>query len=398
MIFHDHVNLKIVILLTIGFALASILGYLSHRAKLSPILGYLLAGYFIGPYSPGFVADVEISKQLAEIGVVLMMFGVGLHFKWKDLMRVKNIAIPGAIGQTIITTAIVILFVYHIGWSLQAGVIFGLAIGIASTVVLVRMLSDHKLLHTRQGHVSIGWLIVEDIITVVALLLIPSLAISSQGGEGAVQNLAVSMGIVLAKFVLFVALMFTVGRKCIKYLITKMLNAPHELFILTILATTFVIATGSTLLFGISIALGAFIAGMIIGQTAVHHKTWSDTVPVKDFFVVIFFLSIGMLFNPIVIVKNFFLFICVLGIILIVKPLAALLIALIFKHPLKVALTVAIGLAQIGEFSFILAEQATRFKILSDTGYDVIVACALVSIALNPLLFKLLQIKKKEKV
>jgi CPA2 family monovalent cation:H+ antiporter-2 len=387
-------NLKVVLILTIGFAFASVLGYLSFRAKLSPILGYLLAGYLIGPYSPGFVADMQISEQLAEIGVILMMFGVGLHFKWQDLMSVKNIAIPGAIGQTLVASTVGAALIYSIGWSLATGIIFGLAIGVASTVVLIRVLTDYNLLNTSEGHIAVGWLIVEDIITVFVLILIPTLTKFVKGSEFSLPVMAGSIVWALLKFIILIGLVSTVGYKFVLYVISKiMLTRSHELFTLTILALTFVIATGSSLLFGTSIALGAFIAGMMIGQTEVRHQATMNSMPLKDTFVVIFFLSVGMLFSPTAIVEHFPLFIGVLAIILIVKPLTALVIALVLNYPYRTALIVAIALAQIGEFSFILAEEAMKSHLLPDEGFDIIVACALVSISLNPLLFKLLKNK-----
>lgn len=384
-------KLKIVLIVTVGFGLASILGYVSQRLKLSPLLGYLLAGYLIGPYSPGFVADVEISEQLAEIGVILMMFGVGMHFKWEDLVSVKNVAIPGAIGQTLIATLVSAYLIKLLGWSLEAGIVVGLAIGVASTVVLMRVLTDKHLLHTSQGHIAVGWLIVEDMLTVVALIVLPSLALALQGSASTLYGLAGSIVTAVGKFVLLALVMFTVGRTCVKYILFKIARLhSQELLTVTVLALTFVIATGSALLFGASIVLGAFIAGMVIGQTDVRHQASANSLPLKDAFVVIFFLSVGMLFNPPEILKNFPLFLIILGVVLFVKPLTAFLLVKLMRYPLKTALTVAVALAQIGEFSFILSEEAMKLKILPDEGYDIIVACALISIAINPLLFTMI--------
>lgn len=386
----DAFKLKIVLIVTVGFGLASILGYISQRLKLSPLLGYLLAGYIIGPYSPGFVADAEISEQLAEIGVILMMFGVGMHFKWEDLAKVKYIAIPGAVGQTLAATVISAILIHQIGWSLESGIVIGLAIGVASTVVLIRVLSDYNVLHSPQGHVAVGWLIVEDILTVIALILLPTLALSLQGGSITYWGIGSSILIAMGKFVLLTLLMFTVGRSCVKYILFHIARMrSQELFTVTVLALTFLIATGSALLFGASIALGAFIAGMVIGQTDVRHQASANALPLKDAFVVIFFLSVGMLFNPPEILNHFPLFLIILAVVLLVKPVAAFLLVKIMRYPLKTALTVAIALAQIGEFSFILSEEAMKLKLLPDEGYDIIVACALISIAINPLLFGL---------
>jgi CPA2 family monovalent cation:H+ antiporter-2 len=382
-------NIKILFILAIGFALASFLGYITQRLKLSPILGYLIAGFAIGPYSPGYVADVTLSEQLAEIGVVLMLFGVGLHLKWEDLLSVKNIAIPGAVGQTLVAAACGTLLVYSIGWPIEVGLIVGLAIGGASTVVLVRVLSDNLLLDTLEGHVAIGWLIVEDILTVLVLILLPVLATLVQGEELPLGEFLGSVLLAIGKFVLLAVFMFTWGSKIVTYILMVIARTrSHELFTLTMLALTFVIATGSALVFGSSIALGAFIAGMVIGQTHVRHQASANSLPMKDAFAAIFFLTVGMIFNPLAIVENFVFFLGVLAIILIIKPLVAFLIVWFLRYPLKVALTVALALAQIGEFSFILGEEAIKFHLLPDEGYDVMVACALISIALNPLLFR----------
>ena len=391
-----HCNLGIVLLLAVGFAFASIFGYFAHRIKLSPILGYLLAGYLIGPFSPGFVADTHVSEQLAEIGVILMMFGIGLNFKFSNLMSVKRIAIPGAIGQTLIASLCGTAIVYFFGLPLQTGVIMGLAIGVASTVVLVRMLSDNKLLGTKEGHIAVGWLIMEDIITVFILILLPTLALLLQGSEFSLSKLLLSLGIVIAKFIVLAVILLVFGRKFVTFFLKKVIHTQsHELFTISLLALIFLLAVGSTFIFGISIALGAFIAGMIIGQTEERDQALSHSRPMKDAFIAVFFLSVGMLFNPLVIVNDFPLFISILGVILIVKPLAAFAISALLKYPLKTSLIVAAALSQIGEFSFILSEEAMKYDLIPDEGYDLIVSCALVSIAINPLVFKLLH-KRKE--
>jgi CPA2 family monovalent cation:H+ antiporter-2 len=385
-------NLMLVGLLTIGFTLASFLAYICQRVQLPSILGYLVAGFVIGPYSPGFVADVELSEQLAEIGVILMLFGVGLHFKIEDLIRVKNIAIPGAVGQTLVATIFATLVVYSIGWSLETGIVIGLCVGVASTVVLVRVLNDNKLLDTPKGHIAVGWLVVEDLFTVVILILLPTFASFASGANFSYVNILGLIIFVLAKFLVLVFLMFTWGHKCIEYVLTNIARLrSQELFTLTILALVFLIATGSSVIFGTSIALGAFIAGMVIGKTNVRHQASANALPLKDIFAVIFFLSVGMLFNPKAIVSNFPLFAGILAVILIVKPVSAYLITVLLGYSINIALTVAISLAQIGEFSFILAEEAMHFKLLPDDGFDILVACALVSISLNPLLFKLIK-------
>ncbi len=385
----DH-NLGIVYILTIGFALASLFAYITQRLKLTPILGYLLAGFIIGPYSPGYTADSEIAEQLAEIGVILMLFGVGLHFKVEDLLKVKNIAIPGAVAQTFVATLVTTLIVYFVGWPLEMGLIMGLAIGVASTVVLMRMLTDNQMLSTLEGHIAIGWLIVEDIFTVIILIMLPTLAILVEGGSTNFSWMVLLESLVLTmiKFSILAFFMFTWGHKLVGCILTNVARLhSQEMFTLAVIALVFIIATGSTVIFGTSIALGAFIAGMVVGKTHVRHQAAANALPLKDIFGIIFFLSVGMIFNPVAITTNFTLFVGLLMVVLIVKPLVAYLIAAILGHPIRTALVVAIGLAQIGEFSFILAEQALKFNLLSDDGYDFLVACALVSISLNPLLF-----------
>lgn len=387
----DFHNLEIVYILTIGFTVAGILGYLSQYFNLSPILGYLLAGFLIGPFSPGYVANLEVSEQLAEIGVILMMFGVGLHFKWQDLVNVKSIAIPGALGQIFVATTVTAILIHLIGWPWDAGIIIGLAISVASTVVLVRVLSDQNLLTTTQGHITIGWLIVEDIITVLVLILLPTIIALFGGGDISIKDVLISLAMVGFKFLLLAIIMCTLGYKIVTYVMLKIARTrSQELFTLAVLALTFLIATGIAVVFGASIALGAFIAGMVVGQTVVRHQAFANATPLKDAFVVIFFLSVGMLFNPSAIIEHFPLFISVLGVILLIKPLAALIIVLMLRYPLKTALTVSIALAQIGEFSFILAEEAIKLGVFPDEGYDIIVACALISISINPIFFKLI--------
>lgn len=388
----EELNLKIVLILTVGFSLAGLLGYFTQRMKLSPILGYLIAGYLIGPFFPGFSVDVQLAEQLAEVGVMLMMFGVGLHFQWQELFNVKRIAIPGAVGQTLITTVVAVFFVHFLKGSWQTGVLIGLAIGVASTVVMMRVLSDNNLLHTIQGHIAVGWLIVEDILTVAVLILLPTIVALLTGESISVIEILEAVVLVIIKFLVLAALMFTLGKRCVSYVLFQVARTRSpELFTLAVLSLTFLIATGSTLLFGTSIALGAFIAGMVIGQTEVRHQAFAYASPMKDAFVVIFFLAVGMLFNPLAIADHFFFFLGILFIILVIKPLAALLIAWAMRCPYYVSLSIAFALAQIGEFSFILAEQANSYHIFPDEAFDIIVACAIISIAINPVLFRWLK-------
>lgn len=388
----EFYRLKIVLILTVGFFLASLLGYLTEKVRLSPLLGYLIGGYLIGPYSPGFEADVEVSEQLAEIGVILMMFGVGLHFKWEELSSVKRIAVPGAIGQTLVSTIAGCLLMYGLGWSIEAGIIIGVAIGVASTVVLVRVLSDNNMLNTPQGHVTIGWLIVEDLLTVVALIMLPIVVEFMEKDSFSFFSVAYSVAIIMLKLAILGGLVFTVGRKFVTFVLSAVARTrSHELFTITLLALTFSVALGASYFFGTSIALGAFLAGMLIGRTDLRHQALANSLALKDVFVVIFFLSIGMLFNPAIIVSQPLAFIGILMIVLFVKPLVAYVIVIAMRYPFKTAITVAIALGQIGEFSFILAEESSRLEVLSDDGYDLIVASALVSIALNPIFFRYME-------
>lgn len=395
----ELLNMKVVIILTFGFTLAAFLGYLSMKLKLSPIMGYLAAGYLIGPHSPGFVADRAISEQLAEIGVILMMFGVGLHFKWQDLVRVKDIAVPGAIGQTLLATTICSLIMRSAGWSWEASIVFGLAIGVASTVVLVKVLTTNNLIKTQEGRISVGWLVVEDIITVAALLLIPTLAASFSGQKYSPPEVLGAFTFVIIKFFLLALIMFTVGKKAATFILAKIYKMKsEELFLLSVLALTFGIATGSCALFGTSIALGSFLAGMSISQTPFRHRVLIAATPLKDTFIVIFFLSAGMMFNPMVIFTRFGLFLIILGVILIIKPLLAFIITILLKYPPRIGWVAGIALAQIGEFSFVMAEQSMKYNIMPEEGFDLLVACALVSLSINPSIFKLAIAKKSRSV
>lgn len=394
----DDYSVKLVLILTIGFGLSSILGYLTFKMKLSPILGYLIAGYIIGPFSPGIVVDIKVTEQLAEIGVILMMFGVGLHFKWEDLVGVRRIAVPGAIIQMLVAVMMSIWAIHAIGGSLQTGLIIGLAVGVASTIVMLRVFLDNDQLQTTQGHISIGWLIVEDILTVMVLILMPVIASFFSDADYSISSISEALFIVILKITVLFGIVFTLGQKIVSKLLEFISNTESkELFTITILAMTFFIATGSSLLFGTSFALGAFLAGMVIGKTNVGHQASENSLPMRDAFVVLFFLSVGMLFNPEPILNNWAFFLSTLGIILLVKPLATILIVKLWKYPTQVALGVGLAVAQIGEFSFILAEEALKLHMLPEEGFDIIVACALVSIALNPPLFRALTVYYEKK-
>lgn len=386
----EDYNVKLVLILTIGFGLSSVLGYLTYRMKLSPILGYLIAGYIIGPFSPGIVVDIKVTEQLAEIGVILMMFGVGLHFKWEDLVGVRKIAVPGAIIQMLAAIVISAGIVYFLGRSLESGVIVGLAVGVASTIVMLRVFLDNNQLQTTQGHISVGWLIVEDVLTVMVLILLPIIAGFFSNADYSMGSVTEALLTVVFKVSLLFVLIFTLGQKIVSKLLEFISNTEsNELFTITILALTFLIATGSSVLFGTSFALGAFLAGMVIGRTSVGHQASENSLPMRDAFVVLFFLSVGMLFNPEPIFNNWAFFVGILGVILLVKPLVTFAIVKLWNYPTQVAVGVGLAVAQIGEFSFILAEEALKLHMIPDEGFDIIVACALISIAINPPIFRL---------
>ncbi len=379
----------LILTLTIGLSSALLLGYITQRLGLSPILGYLLAGIAVGPYTPGIFANTKLAGQLAEVGVILLMFGVGLHFRLKDLLAVKSIAIPGAIFQSTVATCLGVIISFKLGWKPEVGVVLGLAISVASTVVLMRVLQDNKMLDTTQGHVAVGWLIVEDIFTVLFLVLLPALFLSTKATASGSIGILLPLTIALAKMAVFAALMLLVGVRIIPWILIHVAQLKsRELFTLAVLVLALAIAVGASLLFGTSIELGAFLAGMVVGQSRVSHQAAADALPMRDAFAVLFFVSVGMLFDPKFVVESTGLVLSVLLVIMIGKPLAAVIIIVILGYPVRTMLTVAIGLAQIGEFSFILANMGKSLGILPDLGYNAVVACALFSIAVNPLLFR----------
>lgn len=381
-------DIDLILTLTLGFSAALVLGYVTQRLGLSPILGYLLAGIVAGPHTPGPTADAKMAAQLAEVGVILLMFGVGLHFHLKDLLAVKAIALPGAFGQSLGATALGALLAWAAGWGLGAGVVLGIAVSVASTVVLMRVLVDNDALDTPQGHVAVGWLIVEDILTVLVLVLLPVVATSAGKGGGALA-IASSLGLALLKIGVLMTLVLVVGGRVIPWILTQVARTrSRELFTLAVLALALAVATGSAVVFGASMALGAFLAGMVVGQSKVSEQAASDALPMRDAFAVLFFVSVGMLFDYRFLAREPLLVLAVLGVILLAKPLIALGIVLGLGYSVRTALTVAIGLAQIGEFSFILADEARRSGLLPAAGQSLLVAGALLSIALNPLLFR----------
>ena len=385
---------SLIALLAIGFVLALLFGLVASALRVSPIVGYLVAGIAVGPFTPGFVADGAIASQLAEIGVILLMFGVGLHFSIKDLMSVRAIALPGAVAQIVTATAIGAGMAYLLGWSFGAGLVFGLCLSVASTVVLLRALEERNALQSSEGKIAVGWLIVEDLAMVLALVMLPALA-ETLGGDasafhapGASDSTTLTLLITLAKVALFVALALVVGKRTVPWLLARVTRTgSRELFTLCVLAIALGIAYGSSAAFGVSFALGAFFAGVILSESEMSHQAGADSLPLKDAFAVLFFVSVGMLFDPSVLIEQPLAVLSVLAIIMVGKSVAAFIIVLVFRHPVRTALIVSASLAQIGEFSFILAGLGAALGLLPAEGRDLILAGALLSIALNPLTF-----------
>ncbi len=373
-----------------AFTAAWVLGLITQSLRLSPIVGYLLAGVAIGPHTPGFVADVHLAHQLAEIGVILLMFGVGLHFHLSDLLAVRNVAVPGAVGQSLVATLLALAVAAAFGWPTQSGLVLGMAMSVASTVVLIRVLMDNRMLDSVHGHVAVGWLIVEDIFTVVVLVLIPTLgAAPGAAAAPSAGNPALTVLVALIKLAAMTFLILSGGAKVIPWIMVRVTRLrSRELFTLTVLVLAIAVATGSAYAFGASMALGAFLAGMVVGQSSISKQAAADALPLRDAFAVLFFTSVGMLFDPMFLVREPWLTLACLGVVMIGKPLAALVIVAVIGYPARTALTVAIGLAQIGEFSFILADLARKHSLLGEDGHNVLVACALISITANPLLFR----------
>ncbi len=379
----------LIALLAVGLVLAFVFGSLAHRLRLSPIVGYLVAGILVGPFTPGFVADPDLAMELSEIGVILLMFGVGLHFSVEDLMEVKWIAIPGAVVQITVATLLGWGLAWWLGWSHLEGIVFGLALSVASTVVLLRAMEDRRLLETKRGKIAVGWLIVEDLVMVVALVLLPALAESMGAGEAKPGTGSVlgSLGLTLAKVTAFVVLMMVVGKRAIPWLLERVAGfGSRELFTLSVLAIALGVAYGSAKLFGVSFALGAFFAGMLLNGD-LSHKAASDSLPLRDAFAVLFFVSVGMLFDPMILVEQPLPVLATFLIITVGKSLAAYVIVRAFGHPNSTALTISASLAQIGEFSFILAGLGVSLAILPAEGRDLVLAGALLSIIANPLIF-----------
>ena len=381
---------SLIALLSVGFVSAFVLGLLAQRLKLSPLVGYLVAGIVVGPFTPGFVADQGLASQLAEIGVILLMFGVGLHFSLRDLLAVKNIAIPGALVQIGVATVMGWGLARWMGWSHGAGLVFGLALSVASTVVLLRALEERRLLDSTRGRIAIGWLIVEDLAMVLALVLLPALsgALAGEEAGGASGSIWLALAITLSKVVAFVVLMLVVGRRTIPWLLEHSAGTgSRELFTLSVLAIALGVAFGAAELFGVSFALGAFFGGMLLNESKLSHEAANDSLPLRDAFAVLFFVSVGMLFDPGILIEQPLPVLVTCLIIVFGKSLAAWSIVRAFGHPQNTALTISTSLAQIGEFSFILAGLGVTEGLLPSAGRDLVLAGALLSIMLNPLLF-----------
>jgi CPA2 family monovalent cation:H+ antiporter-2 len=376
--------------ISVGLVLAFAFGLLAHRLKISPLVGYLMAGVAVGPFTPGFVADAELAAELAEIGVILLMFAVGLHFSLKDLMSVRNIAVPGAVVQIAVATLMGMALAWSLGWSLQAGMVFGLALSVASTVVLTRALGERRLLETERGRIAVGWLVVEDLVMVVALVLLPVVGQISAGGSVSAGEVATILGITLAKVSAFVAVMLLVGRRVIPMIMHYVAHTgSRELFRLAVYALALGVAAGAASLFEVSFALGAFFAGMVMAESQLSQRATEEALPLRDAFAVLFFVSVGMLFDPTVLVEAPWAVLGTIAIIVLGKSAAAWMIVRAFGHPNSTAVTISASLAQIGEFSFILAGLGVSMRLLPEEGRDLVLAGAILSIFLNPFIFAL---------
>src|SRR5262245_27136776 len=381
--------------LAIGLVLAFSLGVLAHRLKLPPQVGYLLAGILLGPFTPGYVADQNIANQLAEVGVILLMFGVGLHFSLEDLLSVRGIAVPGALAQGLVATPLGMTLGWWLGWSTGAGVLFGLALSVASTVVLLRLLQERRLIETERGKITVGWLIVQDIAMILVLVLLPGLVGLYKGLETApdAASIAREVGLMLSKFAIFVAVMLIVGKKLIPGILHYVAHSgSRELFRLAVLAIALGVAYAAAELFGISLALGAFFAGMILSESALSQQAATESLPLRDAFAVLFFVSVGMLFNPMIVANAPLALLATVLIILVGKSIAAYGVVRLFGHAAPVALMISASLAQIGEFSFILANRSLEYALIPAEARDLILAGAIITILLNPLLFAALDV------
>ena len=375
----------LIVTLTAGLTGALVLGYITQRLGLSPIVGYLLAGMLVGPNTPGLVVDAGIAEQLAEIGVILLMFGVGLQFHVDELLAVRGIAVPGALVQCAVSTLFGALLATTMGWSWSSGIVFGIALAVASTVVVVRVLSDYNALHTPAGHISVGWLVVEDVLTVLAIVLLPALFTPGQSG----RSIGIAIAVTALKVTALLAFAGVIGTRVIPRVLDWVAaTQSRELFTLTVLVLALGIAVGSSAGFGVSMALGAFVAGMIVGRSDYSLRAASDALPMRDAFAVLFFVSVGMLLDPWSLLDSPWLFAGTLAIVLVISPLATFLFMWAVRQPLKASLTVAIALAQIGEFSFILSRLGLEMGLFTAEATNTIIATSMVSIVLNPVLYR----------
>ncbi|MGM3191931.1 YbaL family putative K(+) efflux transporter [Dickeya dadantii subsp. dieffenbachiae] len=388
---HDNTT-PLISTMAVGLVLAFLLGILANRLRISPLVGYLVAGVLVGPFTPGFVADTQLAPEIAELGVILLMFGVGLHFSLRDLMAVKSIAIPGAVAQIVMATLLGTGLSAVLGWSLPEGLVFGLCLSTASTVVLLRALEERQLIDSQRGQIAIGWLIVEDLAMVLTLVLLPAFADMLKTDTTNTSRLLQDLAITLGKVVAFITLMVVVGRRVVPWVLAKSASTgSRELFTLAVLAMALGIAFGAVKLFDVSFALGAFFAGVVLNESELSQRAAHDTLPLRDAFAVLFFVSVGMLFDPMILVSEPLAVLGTLLIIVIGKSMAAFLLVHLFGHSKRTALTISVSLAQIGEFAFILAGLGISLGMLSENGRNLVLAGAILSIMLNPLLFALLE-------
>ncbi|HNZ03280.1 MAG TPA: cation:proton antiporter [Myxococcota bacterium] len=379
-------NLAILVTFAVGLGAALVFGYIAQRIKLSPIVGYLLAGILVGPFTPGIVVDHGITEQFAEIGVILMLFGIGLRFHLDELIAVWKTAVPGALIQSSVSTAVLAGIMHIFGMDWVHGIILGMAVSVASTVVMALVLNERHDLHARIGHIAIGWTVVEDILTVAMLLLLP--IVFSKNGAGSAQQAAVALGMAAAKIIGLVGVVFILGRWVIPWLLDKIaLTRSRELFTLAVLVLAIGIAIGSATVFGVSVALGAFLAGLAVGRSEFATRASGDAVPMRDAFTVLFFVSIGMLFNPKSLLEAPLLIGMVLLVVIGVKPLVAILTMRLLKHPWTTAIPVGAAFSQVGEFSFILGSVAKSLDLIDGAAFDAIVAASIISITLNPMIY-----------
>lgn len=374
----------LILTLTAGLSAALICGLITQQIGISPLVGYLLAGVIIGPFTPGLVADTGIAEQLAEIGVVLLMFGVGLQFHVEELLAVRRVAVPGALVQSAVATTLGAVVARVFGWEWPAALVFGVALSVASTVVLIRMLSDHRSLHTPAGHIAVGWLVVEDLFTVILLVLLPPIFGGASG-----SGIGTAIVVAAVKVAALVAFTFIVGTRAFPWLLERVARTgSRELFTLTVLALALGIAVGSAALFGVSMALGAFLAGLIVGRSDYSLRAASEALPMRDAFAVLFFVSVGMLLDPHFFLEQPLMVAATLAVVIVGKPIAAFLVVALLRYPFKSALTVSVALAQIGEFSFIVAKLAADLGVMPAAGMHTLVAVAILSILVNPLAFQ----------